>query len=225
MSPHLSHLNVAMAHRNYFRRNNLQILKLATYSTAGGKVSCVPRYPTVSHKFPRDILCPVVIRSISENFCDYHGTWMSSRYNHRNFQTWVITTELSGHDVSRGNLWDTVGYRETRGNFTTSSTVYIQRLKITVLGANWQPFRLERIAKCSYFILSTQNIKFYWFVVNLKKFMLPIWWCNEVYFLLGINIWGIRSEWVKIDKYQKQINGWPCIKPAYDRSYNKALYK
>ena len=26
----------------------------------------------------------------------------------------MITTELSGHDVSRGNLWDTVGYRETR---------------------------------------------------------------------------------------------------------------
>ena len=31
MSPHLSQLNVAMAHRNYFRRNNLRILKLATY--------------------------------------------------------------------------------------------------------------------------------------------------------------------------------------------------
>ena len=30
MSPHLSQLNVGMAHRNYFRRNNLQILKLAT---------------------------------------------------------------------------------------------------------------------------------------------------------------------------------------------------
>ena len=26
MSPHLSQLNVAMAHRNYLRRNNLQIL-------------------------------------------------------------------------------------------------------------------------------------------------------------------------------------------------------
>ena len=103
----------------------VQKKKCAIYSTAGGKVSCVPRYPTVSHKFPRDILCPVVIRSISENFCDYHGTWLSSRYNHRNFQTWVITTELSGHDVSRGNLWDTVGYRETRGNFTTSSTVCV----------------------------------------------------------------------------------------------------
>ena len=32
MSPHLSQLNVAMAHRNYARRNNLQILKLATYT-------------------------------------------------------------------------------------------------------------------------------------------------------------------------------------------------
>ena len=31
MSPHLSQLNVVMAHRNYFRRNNLRILKLATY--------------------------------------------------------------------------------------------------------------------------------------------------------------------------------------------------
>ena len=29
---------------------------------------------------------------------------------------------------------------------------HIQRLKITILGANWQLFRLERIAKCSYFI-------------------------------------------------------------------------
>ena len=38
----------------------------------------------------------------------------------------------------------------------------IQRLKITILDyANWQLFRLERIAKCSYFILSTQNITFY----------------------------------------------------------------
>ena len=32
ISPHLSQLNVAMARRNYFRRNNLQILKLATYT-------------------------------------------------------------------------------------------------------------------------------------------------------------------------------------------------
>ena len=32
LSPHLSQLNVVMAHRNYFRRNNLQFLKLATYA-------------------------------------------------------------------------------------------------------------------------------------------------------------------------------------------------
>ena len=32
LSPHLSQLNVAMAHRKYFRRNNLRILKLATYT-------------------------------------------------------------------------------------------------------------------------------------------------------------------------------------------------
>ena len=32
MSPHLSQLNVAMAHRNYFRQTNLWILKLATYT-------------------------------------------------------------------------------------------------------------------------------------------------------------------------------------------------
>ena len=31
-TPHLSQLNVAMAHRNDFRRNNLRILKLATYT-------------------------------------------------------------------------------------------------------------------------------------------------------------------------------------------------
>ena len=30
MSPHLSQLNVVMTHKNYFRRYNLQILKLAT---------------------------------------------------------------------------------------------------------------------------------------------------------------------------------------------------
>ena len=35
-------------------------------------------------------------------------------------------------------------------------------LKITILGAKWQLFRLERIAKCSYLILSTQNIKFHY---------------------------------------------------------------
>ena len=32
MSPHLSQLNVVMAHRNYFRQNTVGILKLATYT-------------------------------------------------------------------------------------------------------------------------------------------------------------------------------------------------
>ena len=32
MSPHLSQLNVPMAHRNDFRQNNMRILKLATYT-------------------------------------------------------------------------------------------------------------------------------------------------------------------------------------------------
>ena len=27
--------------------------------------------------------------------------------------------------------------------------------------------------------LSTQNIKFYWFVMKIEKFMLPIWWYNR----------------------------------------------
>ena len=98
MSPHLSRLNVAMAHRNYLRRNNLQILKLATY------------------------------------------------------------TKIEDH------------YH---------------------LGANWQLFRFERIAKCSYFMLSTQNIKFYWFVMKIKKFLLPIWWYTRGSFPLWNTYFGV----------------------------------
>ena len=67
----------------------------------------------------------------------------------------------------------------------SSNWQHIQRLKITILGANWQLFRLERIAKCSYVILSTQNIKFYWFVMKIKKFLLPICWYNRGSFPLG----------------------------------------
>ena len=77
----------------------------------------------------------------------------------------------------------------------SSNWQHIQRLKITILSANWQLFRLERIAKCWYFILSKQNIKFYWFVMKIKKFMLPIWWYNRGLFPLG-NKCGLRSEWV-----------------------------
>ena len=70
----------------------------------------------------------------------------------------------------------------------SSNWQHILRLKITILGANWQLFRLERIAKCSYFMLSTQNIKIYWFVMKIKKSLLPIWWYNRGLFLLGINM-------------------------------------
>ena len=34
----------------------------------------------------------------------------------------------------------------------SSNWQHIQRLKIIILGANWHIFRLERIAKCSYFV-------------------------------------------------------------------------
>ena len=73
----------------------------------------------------------------------------------------------------------------------SSNWQHIQRLKITILGANWQHFRLERIAKCSYFILSTQIIKFYWFVMKIKEFLLPIWWYNRGLFPLGNKYFGV----------------------------------
>ena len=78
-----------------------------------------------------------------------------------------------------------------------SNWQHIQRVKITLLGANWQLFRLERIAKCSYFNLSTQNIKFYWLVMKIKKVLLPIWWYKRGYFLLGIIFRGLRSDWAR----------------------------
>ena len=65
------------------------------------------------------------------------------------------------------------------------------RLKITILGANRQLFRLEKIAKCSYFILSTQNIKFYLFVMKIKKFLLPIWWYNRGLCPFGNKYFGV----------------------------------
>ena len=101
-----------------------------SYSTAGGKVSCVPRYPTVSHKFPRDILCPVVIRSISENFCDYHGTWLSSRYNHRNFRHgWLPQNcrDTMSPVVICGIPWDTVRHGETLPPAVLYVSSYIKR--------------------------------------------------------------------------------------------------
>ena len=77
----------------------------------------------------------------------------------------------------------------------SSNWQHIQRLKITILGANWQLFSLERIAKSSNFILCTQNIKFYWFVMKVKKFMLPILWYNRGLFPLGNKYLG-SSFWM-----------------------------
>ena len=73
----------------------------------------------------------------------------------------------------------------------SSNWQHIQRLKITILGENWQLFRLERNAKCSYVILLAQNIKFYWFVMKIKKFLLPIWWYNRGLFPLGNKYFGV----------------------------------
>ena len=76
----------------------------------------------------------------------------------------------------------------------SSNWQHIQRLKITILGANWQLFRLERIAKCSYFILSVRHkkkIKFYWSVMKINKFLLPIWWYNRGLFPLGNKYLGV----------------------------------
>ena len=84
-----------------------------------------------------------------------------------------------------------------------SNWQHIQRLKITILGANWQVFRLERIAKCSYFILSTQNIKLYWFVMKIKKFLLPIWWYNRGLFPLG-------NKYFDTTWYNYSIKGFRC---------------
>ena len=49
---------------------------LGTFQLMLPTVLAVGKFP-VSHgipQIPADTLCPVVIRSISEHFCDYHGT-------------------------------------------------------------------------------------------------------------------------------------------------------
>ena len=51
--------------------------------------------------------------------------------------------------------------------------------------------RSERMAKCSYFIWSTQNIKFYWIVMKIKKFVLSIWLKNRGLFPLGNKYFGV----------------------------------
>ena len=69
-------------------------------------------------------------------------------------------------------------------------------------------FRLERIAKCSYFILSTQNIKFYWFVMKIRNLCCQVDDTIEVDFLLGINIWGLRSAIYYFRPHDEYIVTW-----------------
>ena len=38
---------------------------------------------------------------------------------------------------------------------------------------------------------TTQNIKFYWFVMKIKKFLLPIWWYNRGLFPLRNKYFGV----------------------------------
>ena len=52
----------------------------------------------------------------------------------------------------------------------SSNWQHLQRLKITILGANWQLFRCDRMAKCLYSILSKQN-RVLQFVKKIKKFV------------------------------------------------------
>ena len=82
--------------------------------------------------------------------------------------------------------------------FKSSNWQHIQRLKITIFRCKLVTFKIGK--DCQMFNqkkLSTKNIKFYWFVMKIKKFSCQFDDTIEVYFLLGINIWGLRSEWVK----------------------------
>ena len=75
--------------------------------------------------------------------------------------------------------------------WTSSLDGYVRNINVTIIII----IIIIIIAKCSYLILSTQNIKFDWFVMKIKKFLLPIWWYNRGLFPLGINIFGC-SFWM-----------------------------
>ena len=65
-----------------------------------------------------------------------------------------------------------------------------------------------------FFNLSTQNIKFYWCVTKIQKFMLPIWWFNRGSYPLGNKCFGvlvlnglIADGWaVTIDLYDAYLH-------------------
>ena len=73
----------------------------------------------------------------------------------------------------------------------SSNWQYIQRLMITILGTNWQLFRLERIAKCLYFICLCKTSSFTDLQWKKKKNLLPIWWYNRGLFPPGNKYFGV----------------------------------
>ena len=77
----------------------------------------------------------------------------------------------------------------------SSNWQQIQRLKITILGANWQLFRLERIVKCLYIYFVYIEHQVLLFVMKIKKLMLPIWLYNRGWFPLGNKYLGC-SFWM-----------------------------
>ena len=81
---------------------------------------------------------------------------LCTKRNLENFFPQKIRPHLS-------HLTVVMAHRIILGKITCESSnwQHIERLKITILGANWQLFRLERMAKYSYFTLSKQNIKLY----------------------------------------------------------------
>ena len=76
----------------------------------------------------------------------------------------------------------------------SSNWQHIQRLKITILGTNWQLFRLERMAKCSYFVytkhllICNENKEICVANSMIKQSFFPL---KNKYFL------GLHSEWDK----------------------------
>ena len=58
--------------------------------------------------------------------------------------------------------------------YKSSNWQHIQRLKITILGANWQLFRLERIAKCLYFYIVYPKYQVSLNCNENKELLLPI---------------------------------------------------
>ena len=78
----------------------------------------------------------------------------------------------------------------------SSNWQHIQRLKITILGANWQLLLDWKGLPNGHilFCLHKTYRTFYWFVMKIKKYLLPIWWYksyNRGSFPLGNKYFGV----------------------------------